>query len=137
VNSLNDPVARFRVREVDRVRHINKDTFEWLFTDQVPFTRWLSDDGGEYDPVFWITGKPGSGKSTLMRYALEDSRTMSLQPSNSEARPIAYFFHLRGKSLVQKSLRGMLMELLYQVLQEHPRSFELVKPIFLSLKKGK
>ncbi|KAG6355404.1 hypothetical protein INS49_003366 [Diaporthe citri] len=135
LNSLNDSVARFRVQDVYPVRHKNKDSFEWLFSNQVPFTRWLSDDGGKYDAIFWITGKPGSGKSTLMRFALEDSRTMSLQRSKSKHYPMAYFFHLRGKSLVQKSLRGMLMELLYQILQQYPRSFELISPIFLNLKR--
>lgn len=62
---------------------------------------------------------------------------MSLQPSNSKHSPMAYFFHLRGKSLVQKSLRGMLMELLYQVLEKYPRSFELIRPIFMNLKRLK
>lgn len=137
LNSLNDPAARFRVQEVEPVRHYNKGTFEWLFTDQVSFSRWLSDDRGEFDAIFWITGKPGSGKSTLMRFALEDSRTMSLQPSSSKGDPMAYFFHLRGKSLVQKSLRGMLMELLYQVLEQYPRSFHLIRPIFMNLKRLK
>lgn len=125
------------MQEVEPVRHYNRKTFEWLFTDQVPFSQWLSDDQGEFDAIFWITGKPGSGKSTLMRFALEDSRTMSLQPSDSKGDPMAYFFHLRGKSLVQKSLRGMLMELLYQVLGQYPRSFELIQPIFANLKKLK
>lgn len=137
MKSLNDPVARFRVQEVDPVRHHNQTTFEWLFTDQVPFSRWLRDDRGEFDTIFWVTGKPGSGKSTLMRFALEDSRTMSLQPSNSKGNPMAYFFHLRGKSLVQKSLRGMLMELLYQLLEQYPRSFELIRPIFTHLRRLK
>lgn len=137
LNSLDDPAARFRVQEVDPVRHYNKSTFEWLFTDQVPFSQWLRDDRGEFDAIFWITGKPGSGKSTLMRFALEDSRTMSLQPSTSKGNPMAYFFHLRGKSLVQKSLRGMLMEILYQVLEQYPRSFELIQPIFKNLRRLK
>lgn len=62
---------------------------------------------------------------------------MSLQPSDSKGQPIAYFFHLRGKSLVQKSLRGMLMELIYQVLDNYPRFFELIQSIFLNLKRMK
>lgn len=62
---------------------------------------------------------------------------MSLQSSTSKSHPLAYFFHLRGKSLVQKSLRGMLMELLYQVLEKYPRSFELIRPIFLNIKRLK
>ncbi|KAK2601342.1 hypothetical protein N8I77_010797 [Diaporthe amygdali] len=135
LNSLDDPVARFRVQEVDPVRHISKNTFEWLFTEQVPFARWLADDNEIFDAIFWITGKPGSGKSTLMRFALEDPRIESLQPQRSKGHPIAYFFHLRGRSLIQKSLRGMLMELVYQVLGQYPRSFQLIQPIFLNLKR--
>lgn len=50
---------------------------------------------------------------------------------------MAYFFHLRGKSLVQKSLLGMLTELLYQILDSYPRFFELIRPIFLDLKRTK
>lgn len=137
LKSLDDPIARFRVQNVDPVRDSNKNTFEWLFTDQVPFSRWLSDDSGEFDALFWVTGKPGSGKSTLMRFALEDSRTMSLQPSGSKSHPMAYFFHLRGKSLVQKSLRGMLMELVYQLLERFPTSFKCIRPIFLKLRRLK
>ncbi len=85
---------------------VNKGSFEWFFKDErVAYTKWLADDDSVYDPIFWITGKPGSGKSTLMRFAFEDPRSKSLLPP-SIGRPMAYFFHLRGKSLVQKSLQG-------------------------------
>ncbi|KAI8631819.1 hypothetical protein F5Y19DRAFT_422185 [Xylariaceae sp. FL1651] len=135
LRSLDDPAARLRIQEVYQVSRAHKGSFEWLFTDQVPFTKWLSDDGASYEPIFWLTGKPGSGKSTLMRFALEDTRTEGLLPP-SIGHPIAYFFHLRGKSLVQKSLQGMLKELLYQTLNQFPHFFEVLRPIYVDAMKA-
>ncbi|KAI0432656.1 hypothetical protein F5Y09DRAFT_131419 [Xylaria sp. FL1042] len=128
LESLNDPEARLRIGEVSQVSRVNKGSFEWLFTDRAAYAEWLADDGSAYDPIFWITGKPGSGKSTLMRFALEDPRSKSLLPP-SIGHPMAYFFHLRGKSLVQKSLQGMIQELLYQILKQFPDFYVPLKPI--------
>ncbi|KAI0140697.1 hypothetical protein BJ166DRAFT_108575 [Pestalotiopsis sp. NC0098] len=129
LKTLNDPAARERVQGVNQVSQTNPRSFEWLFTDQVPFSRWLQDDTDEFGPLFWITGRPGSGKSTLMRFALEDTRTLELLPESS-GEPVAYFFHLRGKSTTQKSLKGMLKELLYQLLRQFPQFFDLISPIY-------
>ncbi|KAI1746987.1 hypothetical protein F4782DRAFT_535834 [Xylaria castorea] len=129
LKSLNDPAARLRVEEVSQVSRVNQGSFEWLFTDKVAYAEWLADDGSLYDPIFWITGKPGSGKSTLTRFALEDPRSESLLPP-SIGHPLAYFFHLRGKSLVQKTLQGMMQELLYQILKQFPDFFVSLKPIY-------
>jgi hypothetical protein len=114
---------------VYRVSQSRQGSFEWLFTDEVPFKTWLSDDGSMYEPIFWITGKPGSGKSTLMRLALDDGRTTTFLPP-SRGHSMAYFFHLRGKALVQKSLQGMLTELLYQTLNQFPEFYKVLKPIY-------
>ncbi|KAI0450474.1 hypothetical protein F5B21DRAFT_427373 [Xylaria acuta] len=129
LTSLNDPAARLRVGEVSQVSRVNKGSFEWLFAERVTYAEWLADDGSVYDPIFWITGKPGSGKSTLIRFALEDPRSESLLPP-SVGHPMAYFFHLRGKSLVQKSLQGMMQEFLYQILKQFPEFFVSLKPIY-------
>ncbi|KAI0968001.1 hypothetical protein F4678DRAFT_230959 [Xylaria arbuscula] len=129
LKSLDDPQARLRIEEVSQVSRVNRGSFEWLFTERVAFAKWLADDGSVYDPIFWVTGKPGSGKSTLMRFALEDPRSKSLLPP-SIGHPTAYFFHLRGKSLVQKSFQGMIQELLYQILKQFPDFFVTLKPIY-------
>jgi hypothetical protein len=54
------------------------ETFDWVFCDpvaeQLPwsdFKKRLREDGG----VYWLSGKPGSGKSTLMKHIYDDSRT--------------------------------------------------------------
>ena len=129
LESLNDAEARARIRQVSPT---HKDSFEWLFSDKVPFVKWLSDVNYEFSPIFWITGKPGSGKSTIMRFAMQDPRLLDLLP-NGQGKPVGYFFNLRGKNIIQKSLKGMLHELVFQLLSQFPAFFECVKPIYRSM----
>jgi hypothetical protein len=63
-----------------------------------------------------------------MRFALESPKTQELLP-DSKGQPLAYFFQLRGKALVQKSLRGMLEEILCQLLQQFPHFYTFIQPL--------
>jgi hypothetical protein len=52
-----------------RIADAHQYTFQWLFTDThegkwANFKDWLESDS----KLYWITGKAGSGKSTLMKY---------------------------------------------------------------------
>ena len=58
------------------VKDACKGSAHWIYTaleaDQTQsFEEWLSNDDG----VFWITGKPGSGKSTIMKFVSDRERT--------------------------------------------------------------
>ncbi len=71
-----------------------------------------------------ISGKAGSGKSTLMSYICEDPRTIkSLKTwagtKGSKLITPKFFFWSPG-SVMQKSSVGLLRSLLYQIFQEHP-----------------
>lgn len=69
-----------------RVRHSNivdahPETFEWVFETKnnpeneiIAFNDWLENQSG----LYWIVGKAGSGKSTLMKFLYEDRRTQKL-----------------------------------------------------------
>lgn len=56
------------------IRDRHEKTFEWLFESpdvlyqakglRVNFSQWLTTDGR----IFWISGKAGSGKSTMMKF---------------------------------------------------------------------
>lgn len=66
--------SEIRSRE-ERVADAYTRTFEWIFqgSDDCPgqwsnFVDWLQSG----DRLYWITGKAGSGKSTLMKYILHD-----------------------------------------------------------------
>ncbi|KAJ5144591.1 ankyrin repeat-containing protein [Penicillium atrosanguineum] len=62
-----------------------------------------------------VKGKPGSGKSTVMKYALREL------PAIYDAEPItiSFFFHARGHEL-QKSPLGLFRSFLHQILRRVP-----------------
>ncbi|KAL8928160.1 MAG: hypothetical protein Q9208_001870 [Pyrenodesmia sp. 3 TL-2023] len=123
-----------RVR-LEQVRQAHPATFDWLFDGQeVPFITWLqASDPGDYRP-FWIQGKPGSGKSTLMKFAIRNPQTLRALavPSSVNWTFSGYFFHNRG-SYVQKTLSAMLQELLHSILVQNIALVQYVHPIYSTL----
>jgi ankyrin repeat protein len=95
-------------------------TCQWIF-EQERFSRWR-------DPAFrnsnhgllWIKGKPGSGKSTLMKCILE---RLEHEP---ECTAVAFFFNARGGQL-EHSLEGCCRSLLHQLLDQVPRLRTLLR----------
>ncbi|CAG7561891.1 unnamed protein product [Fusarium equiseti] len=71
------------------------------------------------DSLFWISGKPGSGKSTLMKTVV-DSRSVKklLQRWDPRAEIVSHFFWKIG-SKPQNSVKGLLCTLSYQILVRH------------------
>jgi ankyrin repeat protein len=89
----------------------HSDTCQWLFEGE-KYKAWRHPDALNTDRGFlWLKGKPGAGKSTLMKSARhygerEHSDTV-----------ISFFFNARGVEL-QKSTQGMYRSLLYQLLKK-------------------
>jgi hypothetical protein len=127
-----------------RARYINvassyDGAFQWLFNREiVPFVDWLEEDQdtiGPSRPIFWINGKPGSGKSTLMKFAMRDKRTQACLRTASGAAEwiiLGFFFHDRG-SHIQKSIEGMLQAVLHQLVSQLPILLNSVYPIYTEL----
>ncbi|GAP87100.1 putative P-loop containing nucleoside triphosphate hydrolase [Rosellinia necatrix] len=105
-------------------------TFEWIFTkpelalEKEPnltttFPDWLESGDG----IFHICGKPGSGKSTLMKYICRNRATGDLLAkwSGDNELLIARFFFWRMGTDEQKSMRGLIRSLLHQVLGRVPK----------------
>ncbi|OAP56960.1 hypothetical protein AYL99_09072 [Fonsecaea erecta] len=93
-------------------------TCNWLF-DTPEFKKWrdrtdLTDNYG----VLCIKGKPGAGKSTLMRHTLE-----YCQKKFSDHLIVAYFFNARGNTL-EKTPLGMLRSIVYQLLDKDDLLYE-------------
>lgn len=84
--------------------------------------------------IYWITGKPGSGKSTLMKFMVEDSRMQSLLKQVFPARMsiIASHFIWAAGTSVQKSLRGILSSLLFQILSRDNEALNRLASQFLN-----
>ncbi|KAK0638959.1 hypothetical protein B0T16DRAFT_235197 [Cercophora newfieldiana] len=100
----------FRIESIDDPF---EDTFNWVF-DLPVFRQWLQEGSG----LFWIHGKPGSGKSTLMKLIFQHGQTWELLHNwqrNSLEVFAGFFFHYRG-SAIQKSFEGLLRSLVLQIL---------------------
>jgi hypothetical protein len=127
----------YRRQEIDEA---HKKTFAWIFCDQLQaaqidlsqnhipkdnFVKWLREDGG----IYWIKGKAGSGKSTLMRFIVESQQTQHhLQhwARNSRLHVSSFYFRNSG-AVLQRSRKGFLRSLFFDVLTKHP---DLIRPIF-------
>ncbi|PNP76046.1 hypothetical protein FNYG_10604 [Fusarium nygamai] len=91
------------------VGHMDKIYDSWF-----SFNSWLKSD----DKLFYIQGKPGSGKSTLIKFILNQSQTRRLiHEWSPDAIVISYFFWKIG-SEEQNSIKGLWCSLLYQRLQD-------------------
>jgi len=107
-----------------RVAKAHAATFEWIFREPEhedrpwsSFSQWLQSGDG----IYWITGKAGSGKSTLMRYIYDHENTRRLLAKWAETKPLdvaAHFFWNSGTS-DQKSQLGLLKSLLHEILLAH------------------
>ena len=101
-------------------------TLEWVFELQ-EFTSWLQQGCG----IFWISGKPGSGKSTLMKFITQHPKTWDLVHNfqrGAQEISASFFFHFRG-SAMQKSFEGVLRSLLKQLLSKLPALFSLLQAV--------
>ncbi|EEU48262.1 uncharacterized protein NECHADRAFT_75653 [Fusarium vanettenii 77-13-4] len=79
------------------------------------FTDWL----GSGDPIYWISGKPGSGKSTLMKFVSSNPKTREfLNKWQPEAQIFSHYFWKVGSEM-QQSLKGLLGSLMYQIFCEN------------------
>ena len=89
-------------------------TCKWL-SKTPEYIQWL--DAAklvEHHGFLWIKGKPGTGKSTLMKYAhAQAKRTFK------NGIVISSFFNARGEDL-EKSTIGMYRSLLWQLLEQLP-----------------
>lgn len=90
-------------------------TCQWLF-HQSQFQDWLNDDNiANHHGFLWIKGKPGSGKSTIMKAALNWSRK-----NLSKQVIISYFFNGRAPGNLEKSSIGLYRSIVHQILTALP-----------------
>jgi cytidylate kinase len=94
------------------------------------FVTWLCTETGCLDKseshretgIFWIYGKPGAGKSTLMKYLADDPRLYKHASAWAGFRTLSVcVFHFwKHGSKTQNSLCGLYRALLWQMLKDDP-----------------
>ncbi|KAK2807427.1 hypothetical protein FQN51_003254 [Onygenales sp. PD_10] len=105
------------------ISNAHKKTFNWTLDDEIGYEApwdnvrdWLRKGDG----IYWLSGKAGSGKSTLMKYIDQDQRTLEyLQEWASPVDLIfaSFYFWNPGTSM-QKSQLGLLQSLLHKILSQ-------------------
>lgn len=111
----------------------HRGTYDWIFDktkDRAPgctgvsLLEWLRTGSG----VYWVSGKAGSGKSTLIRY-LQTSENMTAElrvwAGEKWLVTAAFFFWSPGTNM-QKSKQGLLQTLLYSILRQFPALVPLI-----------
>lgn len=112
----------------------HRESYHWIW-DEGPsgpgFVDWLKIGTG----IYWISGKPGAGKSTLMKYVYKDDRLKCILSSmnNRQSILVGYFFHELGQPL-EGTFVGLLSAMLQQLLSQCRDLARFILPIFQSLK---
>ena len=103
-----------------RIKDSYSDTFAWIFEqDTTPFKTWLESSSNE---TFWICGKAGSGKSTLMKFVAEHPCTTQILKSwaGSSQLIVADFFFWNPGVALQKAIEGFWRTVLFKVFHQCP-----------------
>ncbi|UNI19865.1 hypothetical protein JDV02_006010 [Purpureocillium takamizusanense] len=116
-----------RLAREARIPEAFNSTFDWIYSDPEDceaaerpwssFKQWLESG----DSVYWITGKPGSGKSTLMKMLYHEPRTAELLKAwagSCGGLVIAGFYFWHAGTELQTSHEGLFRSLLHQALSQ-------------------
>ncbi|KAI0379420.1 hypothetical protein F5Y04DRAFT_290297 [Hypomontagnella monticulosa] len=102
----------------------HRRTYEWAFSS--PLSVWLRSGIG----IFWVSGKAGSGKSTIMKFLADHPKTRDALEDWADSKHLviaAHYFWNAGTRM-QKSQQGLLQSLLFDIFVGHPASIHVVCP---------
>ncbi|KAI0972297.1 hypothetical protein F4678DRAFT_57253 [Xylaria arbuscula] len=108
-----------------RIDEAHAKTFQWVLIpdtesglSQTKFVDWLRGDRS----VFWVRGKPGSGKSVLMKYLSQHPNILEHLAiwSGTDQLVIARYFFWNSGMPLEKSQEGLLRSLLFDILRSLP-----------------
>lgn len=118
----------------ETISEAHAKTFRWILDSSAQDTECVWDDFMQWltgpDSIYWIKGKAASGKSTLMKFLLQQKEVDIALQQWSDPLPLAradFFFSSLGTPL-QQSQTGLLMSLLRQLLEQHRQLMPTVVP---------
>lgn len=95
-------------KEPEYLRQLREETYG-------DFARWL-----EFEPdskLYWVSGKPGAGKSTLMKYLLEETENTNLIKDSHLVSHHFFWLGAANKRSNYNDMEGMFMTILRQLLE--------------------
>ena len=124
------------VEREKNIKEAHPATFEWLFDDDnavvgsaTPntFPPWLTSQGD----INLVSGKAGSGKSTLMKFLYGHKKTLTALQTWAAGKAFlsASYFFWNGGTGMRKSQQGLLQTLLFNILKQCPTLVLLVTPM--------
>lgn len=113
-----------RSRQQD-IAFAEPDTCDWLF-DTHESRAWRDPNRlHTHHGVLWLKGKPGVGKSTLMKHALHRYQDDLFEGYLV----VAYFFNARGGKL-ERSPLGFLRSIVHQLIEHSDELYEIFTSLF-------
>jgi ankyrin repeat protein len=108
------------------IKNAHARTCKW-FLECPEYLQWMDPiELDKHHGFLWIKGNPGTGKSTLMKFAAAHARR-----KGADREVISFFFNARGEHL-EKSTVGTYRSLLLQLLEKFPRLVRVFDSLGLS-----
>ncbi|KAJ1336157.1 ankyrin repeat domain-containing protein 50 [Microdochium nivale] len=99
-----------------------KDTCDWVYSQQ-EYINWAERLGVEdHHGMLWVKGKPGAGKSTLMKNLVRHAKSLHATGSTESYLVVSFFFNARGTQALEKNVLGLYRSLLHQTLSTNLRA---------------
>ncbi|KAI1659282.1 hypothetical protein F4813DRAFT_395201 [Daldinia decipiens] len=111
---------------ISSVEEMPESTCQVMTEARDNFITWLKKGTG----IFHISGKPGSGKSTLMKYLVRHLKTKDYLEMWADKKKLVLgrFFFWKPGSALQKNTNGLIRGLLHCLLSECPELVRLAFP---------
>jgi len=91
---------------------------EWIWSpeDDTGFIEWLRKQ--DTSTIYWVSGKPASGKSTLVKYLADHEKVKHLlvQSSHKSWQILHFFFDFRAAHSTSNHIEGLLRTILLQLM---------------------
>ena len=125
-NSLDFAERSYRY---EWIKEAHPTTFDWIFEkSELGLISWLRKGTG----IYWIQGKPGSGKSTLMKFLHDHPQTSEILNQWRQGRnhTSAWFFFNERGSYIEKSFEGLLRSVVRELISKNNWLAELVLEVY-------
>uniref|UniRef100_A0A8H7K8A9 Nucleoside phosphorylase domain-containing protein n=1 Tax=Bionectria ochroleuca TaxID=29856 RepID=A0A8H7K8A9_BIOOC len=104
----------------ETIRNAYGPTCRW-FLNHPDYLAWLDPKQlPDHNGFLWVSGKPGAGKSTIMKFTFahmaEENRSKITPQHRPDSCFASFFFNARGESL-ERTITGMYRSLLIQLLE--------------------